>query len=240
MDDNFRKALTRQPLVRPVTTILLLGVCASVLSAEEPKPAPKPAAEADAVFAVYYNHLDIASSRPGLSVIFAAWQDGRVAWSKDRFYGGPPYRTGRVEQRRVADLLARLDSDGLFADDNLNGNYHGHHSEYLVIRVRFGKKARDMSSWHELIEASGKDAAIEGRIEALDGRRRLDVLRKAPPDYRHFRFVWAETRARLAELTPVESTATEGKPVWDVGRVLYWQDPGTPPKSKDPERPAGK
>jgi hypothetical protein len=214
---------------------MLIGVCASGLPAEEPKPAAKPAGEADAVFAVYHCELGL-SDRPGRSVIFAAWADGRVAWSKDRLYGGPPYRTGRVAVDRVADLLARLEANGLFADKKLSWMYAGgEHPEFLAIRVRSGKNVVHMSSWHELVEDSGKNVAIERRREALNGRHRLDVLREAPPDYRHFRFVWAETRARMAELIPVESTPTERKPVWEAGPVLYWQEQGTPPKSKIPE-----
>jgi hypothetical protein len=224
-------------MLRLVLSALVLGACASCLPAADPKPAAGP--KSDAVFAVYYKHTGF-SDRPNRSVIFAAWPDGRVAWSKDKLYGGPPYRTGRAEPKQVADLLTRLEADGLFADENLNGNYHGQHSDHLVIRVRSGKKTRDMSSSHELIEASGKYAAVPGRPEALDGRRRLEVLRDAPADYRHFRFVWAETRARLSDLIPAESTAAEGKPVWDVGPVLHWQEPAPGGKPKGLGGPPGK
>ena len=58
----------------------------------------------------------------------------------------------------------------------------------------------------------------------LDGRRRLDVLRKSPADYLFYRFVWSETRSRLADLIPAESTATGGKPVMKAGK-LSWQEP---------------
>ena len=221
-------------MLRPVLSALVVGACASGLPAREPKPA----AEADAVFVIYY--LDMGWTGTPPRTVFAAWQDGRVAWSNDRLRGGPPYRTGKINPDRVTNLVARLEKDGLFDDQKLRRvNAGGDHPRHLTIRVRSGKAVMRMSSWHELVEEDGKYVDIAVRIESLEGRRRLDVLREAPSDYRHFRFVWAETRVRVAELIPAESEPAKGKPVWEVGPVLYWREPA-PPKSKGPGGLPGK
>jgi hypothetical protein len=81
-----------------------------------------------------------------------------------------------------------------------------------------------MSSWHDLMEESDKLVADHHGATVLDDRRRLDVLRKAPADYLFYRFVWSETRSRLADLIPAESTAIAGKPVMKAGK-LSWQEP---------------
>jgi hypothetical protein len=46
--------------------------------------------------------------------------------------------------------------------------------------------------------SSGSWAVDNNGSSLLDGRRRLDVLRKTPADYPFFRFVWSEIRGKLA------------------------------------------
>ena len=81
-----------------------------------------------------------------------------------------------------------------------------------------------MRSWHELFEESDKVVVDHRGVAALDGRRRLDVLREAPAEYLFFRTVWSDTRGRLNDLLPTESSASAGKPVMKSG-VLTWQEP---------------
>jgi hypothetical protein len=222
---------------RSTVSALLLGWCASSSPADEPKPAVRPISEADSILAVY---RDLGSrARGGPAVIFVAWPDGRLVWSGDRLNGGAPYRTGRVEPEKVAALLARFEKDGLFADEKLNDAHFGPDSQYTTVLIKSGKHQVKMQSWHELFEESDKHVVDHRGVTSLDGRRRLDVLRKEPGDYLFFRFVWSETRGKLTDLIPGESTPSDGKPVMEAG-VLTWQEPAIPPKPKGGGGPAGK
>src|SRR6266511_3971069 len=56
----------------------------------------------------------IGSKQPH-AVIACIWPDGRAVWSRDRSRGGPPYFTGRIDPKRLTELIATLDSKGIFA-----------------------------------------------------------------------------------------------------------------------------
>ena len=208
---------------RLAVSSLLLGLFVPTLRADEPKPAMRPISEAESVLAVYReNHGLFASGEP--AIILAAWPDGFIVWSGDRLKGGAPYRTGRVDPKRMTALLTRFDKGGLLADERLERPNFGPDSQFTTIFVKSGKKQVEMCSWHELYEATDGLVVDHHGVYGLDGRRRLDVMRKAPADYLFYRFVWAETRAKLADLIPGESTASEGKLVMKAGK-LSWQEP---------------
>jgi hypothetical protein len=202
---------------------LLLGLNVSKVSADEPKPAMRPISDAESVLAVYRDDWRLGSSG-GPAIILAAWPDGLIVWSGDRLRRGPPYRAGRVDPGRITALLARFDKDGLFGDERLNHGHVGPDSEFTTVLIKSGKKQVEMCSWHELGEDSGFWVADQDGLAALDGRRRLEVLRKAPSEYLFFRFVWSETRSKLGDLIPGEGTIIGGKPVMKTGKVS-WQEP---------------
>jgi len=102
----------------------VFGLCASTLSAAEPKQAMRPITEADSVLAVYREDWRRAS-RGEPRIILVAWPDGQMIWSDDRLKGGAPYRAGQVAPGKVTALLARFDQDGLFADEKLNRAHFG-------------------------------------------------------------------------------------------------------------------
>ena len=206
---------------------LLLGLIVPELSAEEPKPAMRPITDSESVLAVYHQDWGLGSGG-GAPIIFAAWPDGFIVWSADRLMGGPPYRAAHIDPKRVTALLSRFDKDGLFAHERLNDANFGPDSQFTTLFIKSGKKQVKMCSWHELMEDSDNLVADQNGAGVLDGRRRLDVLRKAPADYLFYRFVWSETRGRLADLTPADSTATGGKPVMKAGK-LSWQEPPAAP-----------
>ncbi len=202
---------------------LLLGLNASELSADDPTPTMRPISDSDSVLAVYREDWGLASSGAP-AIILAAWPDGYIIWSGDRLEGGPPYRAGHIDPEGVAALLARFDQDGLFADERLNAGHFGPDSQFTTVFIKSGKKQVRMCSWHELYEKGGGLVADHHGVSTLDGRHKLDVLRKAPADYLFFRFVWSETRSTLADLIPVESKAIGGKPVMKAGK-FSWQEP---------------
>ena len=79
----------------------------------------------------------------------------------------------------------------------------------------------EMQSWHELYEASGKVVAKDAGLEALNGRRRINVLHKESAEYLAFRLLWSETRGKLIDLIPNESQPSAGKLV-RTGRAVSW------------------
>jgi hypothetical protein len=212
----------RLQVARSVTLCLFIGFCAWAVRAEEPSEPTRPITEADSVLAVYREDWGRASSG-GPAIILVAWPDGHIVWSSDRIQGGAPYRAGRVDPKRVAALLVRSENDGLFADEKLNQAHFGPDSQFITLLVKSGKKQVKMQSWHELFEGSDKVVVDHRGAVALEGRRRLDELRKAPAEYLFFRTVWSETRTRLSDLIPVESDVSTGKPVMKVG-VVSWQE----------------
>jgi hypothetical protein len=202
---------------------LLLALIIQEQPADEPAPGIRPISDADAVLAMYVQDHGLGS-RGDAAIIIAAWPDGLIVWSNDRLMGGPPYRAGHVDPKRITALLIRFDKDGLFRDNRLNHANFGPESKFTTLFIQSGKKRTEMSSWHELMEESGESVADHHGVSSLDGRRRLDVLRKAPADYLFYRFVWSESRSRMLDLIPADGTATGGKPVMKRGK-LSWQEP---------------
>jgi hypothetical protein len=70
-------------------------------------------------------------------------------------------------------------------------------------------------------------------LVTFDDDRRLAILRKEPADYLYFRFVWSETRGKLADLIPSDSKPSKGKPEMKAG-VLTWQEELNPARSPEP------
>ena len=216
-------------MLRSLVVGLFVGLCVLTVAAEEPKLTLRQITEAESVLAVYREDWGRAS-RGGPAMFLAAWPDGHIVWSGDRLEGGPPYRAGRVDPMKLTALLARLEKDGLFADEKLGQAHFGPDSQFTTVFIKSGKKQLKMQSWHELFEASGELVVDQSGVSALDGRRRLDVLRKAPADYLFFRTVWSETSTKLADLIPRESRPSGGRLVMKAG-VLSWQEPAATPDS---------
>lgn len=204
---------------RTITSCLLLAVITSAAAVER-KPL-RPVTNAESVLAIYCDSVGEAGDAEP-AIIFAAWPDGQIVWSDDRLHGGPPYREAQIKPNKVISLLARLEKDGLFADEKLKHARFGPDSSFTALLIKRGDEQIEMRSWHELFEASGKLIATNHGVAALEGRRRLDVLRKEPADYLYFRFVWSETRGRLVDLVPNDGKPSNGKLVRD-GNAIAWQ-----------------
>src|SRR5262249_27490174 len=190
--------------------------------AEDPKPARRPISAAESVLAVYVEDWGFASSGQH-PLLLAIWPDGTAVWSTDRLKGGAPYRTGKIEPKRVTEFLKRVETDGLFADKKTRWSHFGPDSQFTTIFLKSGKDSIKMSSWHELGEAGGGWAGRDGGLTMLDGKRRLDVIRQSSAEFLYFRFVWAETRGRLSDLLPAESQPTSGRPVMKAGEY-FWEE----------------
>lgn len=199
------------------------------LPGNEPGVVVRPISTAKSVMAIF--------GHPGFGfrdarVLLVVWTDGRLVWSSDRS-GDPPYRAGRVDPKKVAVLLALFKHDGLFAEPKLNGGHVAIDAPYDAILVRSGAHQVRMTSSHEIYEPGGRLVDDDISVRVLDGRRRLEVLRETKAERLFYRFVWSETRGRLMDLIPPESTPVEGKAFLEAGGV-YWRGPAALPKG--PER----
>lgn len=215
-------------MARAVILCFVAGLCTSTGRAADPNERTRPITEAESVLAVYSEDCGLASSGTP-AIILVAWPDGHVVWSHDRIQGGAPYRAGSVDRKKVAALLKRFENEGLFADEKLSQAHFGPDAQFITVHIKSGKKQVKMHSWHEHLEISDNVVADHRGAVALQGRRRLDELRKAPAEYLFFRTVWSETRTRLSDLIQGEGSASSGKPVMKAG-VLSWQDRATAPK----------
>jgi hypothetical protein len=199
--------------------------------ADEPGGAVVPITTADSVLAIW-EHPGAVLGADG-TVILVAWPDGRLIWSADHVFGGAPYRTGRIDPKKLGALVDRFERDGVFADKRLEKDgVVGIHSWYLTILIRFGKHQFKMESGHEGWEEGGWHVEDGLGVRSLNGRRRLEILRnESKPDWLFYRFVWSETKGRLIDLIPAESTPTDGKPFMKDGE-LYWREPQAPAKQE--------
>jgi hypothetical protein len=198
----------------------------------QPAPAQAPAAEgrvtrpleeAEAIVAIYL--LDWGGESPprGPNLIAAIWGDGKVVWSRDRVLGGAPYLAGRVDPKKFTDLVARLQRDGVFADERLGDLHFGPDSRHTNIVVNSGKRRLKLQSWHELFEQNEKLVATSRGISSLEGRRREDVLREDTAEYRHFRSTWDRIRAAVADLVPTQGEPIDGTLVPEAG-IVSWKE----------------
>lgn len=201
-------------------TYLLVAVSLTCDAADKAADDTKPVTEADTVLAIYVRNLGLASSgKPEL--VIGIWGDGQVVWSEDRVYGGAPYRSGTVDPKQVAALIARLRKDGVFDNEKLARSNFGPDSKFTSILIKSGKQQLKMESWHELAEDSGKTVATSAGISSLNGRRRYDVLANDKAEYLHYRLVWAEIRASIATLIPDTSTPDNGELLIKSGKISW-------------------
>ncbi len=207
-------------------SFILLILLGTTSSADPPERGLRPISDADAVVAMYYQDWGLSSSGSP-RIILAAWPDGSIIWSDDRVKGGAPYRVGHVDPKKFVALLARFEKDGLFSDKKFNQGHYGPDSQFITVLAKSGKKKITMQSWHEVYEESGSLVDDHG-VSGLNGRRRVDALRVLPPDYMFFRLLWSETRGKMADLIPPESTVSSGRPHMTAG-VLSWQETVPPP-----------
>ena len=201
---------------------LLFGLVTSNLLAGDPKPETRPITQADSVLAVYTLHHGLGVVKPA-GLIFSAWPDGHVVWSDDRVNGGAPYKSGKIEPKKIAALLSRFEDDGLFANKKLNEPHFGPDSSFVTVLVKSGRGQVKMESWHELYEAGGKVVGTKGGLVPLAGRNRLAALAKEPTEYLHYRLAWSELRESASRLIPSESNPVAGKLLMEEGN-LSWEE----------------
>lgn len=186
--------------------LLLLALSLRGFAAE---PAKRPITDADAVLAIYTEDWGLGSSS-GPQLILSIWGDGYIVWSEDRLKGGAPYHAGRIEAKKIDQLLSRLERDGIFDEKSLADPHFGPDSTFTVIQIRRGKKQIEMRSWHELAE-SHEGTFAPAEIRSLEGQQLFAALKKQSSENLLYRLVWNEIRARTAELVPSNGSAVDGK-----------------------------
>jgi hypothetical protein len=212
-----------------ISSLICIAFVATALTpTEAPKDHPgRPISTADTVLAIYVRHDGRrAPKSPGL--VMAVWPDGTAIWSDDRTVGGPPYRSGHVDPKRVAAALKRIGADGYFDDESLGQLYVGPDAGSTILLAKAGKKKVDMQSWHELYEGNGA-VAREGGLGTAEGSR-LAALKAESAKYLYYRMAWSELRGQMTALIPNESRPVEGRLVFSAGEA-YWQ-PGRDERPK--------
>ena len=209
-----------------LTTRFLSGVLAcfgASAMAQAPKEVPKqPVSTADTIVAIYtVEGFQFPPKGPAL--VMAVWPDGTAVWSEDRTAGGPPYRISRVDPKRLAATLKRIEADGYLEEASLNHLHFGYDAGSTVLLAKAGKKVVKMQSWHELGESNGNVAWENGLGPANEPR--LAALKRESAKYLHYRMAWAELRNQLTALIPSESRPIEGKLFHEAGDV-FWRTSG--------------
>ncbi len=140
-----------------------------------------------------------AGKNPGL--LFAAWADGKIVWSRDPNKGGAPFLTARLDSAKINGLLERWSKVGELGDPQFPCFYSGPDSSFLKIALRLDGKTIEWASWHEGFESNPNLVALPG-ITSLDGRSREELLKGAPPEFLRFRGIWKDLRDSTAALIP--------------------------------------
>jgi hypothetical protein len=209
-------------MLRFIACFLTLLATNTAFAADASTTVTRPISTAESILAVYYEDFD--NPLDGPRIIFVAWPDGHLVWSFNQSEGGPPYRTGQIEPKRIADLFERFDSDGLFSQDDLNRAHFGPDSDFVTLYIKHGKQSVKMASWHEGFENAGRTVATQHGISGLDRKKRLAVLRDtASKEYLFYRLVWSELRGKLAQLVPCGDKPSSGKAVMNRGEIS-WQE----------------
>jgi hypothetical protein len=182
----------------------------------------RPIAYAHTVLAVDRENLGLWSAYPTV-IMLAAWTDGHIVWSRDRLWGGPPYYAGRVDPRAITATLMRFDADGIFAEPHLSPGTVKSTSRLTNIQLRFGTRALEMTTDHEL---SGE----------FHSGPRVESLARMSAEYLVFRLLWSETRRTIDALIPPSGEPTTGEPI-KRGR-LSWYEPNRAHDSRILRKPA--
>jgi hypothetical protein len=202
-----------------VLSLFALSSIAAIVTAQAPKvDSKRPVSTAETIVAIYAREGWVKEFK-GPTLVMAVWVDGSAVWSEDRSAGGPPYRSGRVDSKRLTSVIARIEADGYFDDDSLGQLRLGPDAGSTVLLARAGKKAIRMESWHELYEGNGAVAGDRGLYSSKE--QRLAALKGEPAKYLHYRLAWSELRGYLTSLIPSENRPIEGKLFHDAGEVFW-------------------
>lgn len=203
---------------------VVVWVIAAVVRADDSKTSERPISDAETVIAIYTKHYGLSSDKPATNrLIFAAWVDGRVVFSADPVHGGMPYRTGRIDPKRLEAALAIVKRDGLFDDESFARPQFGPDSQTTVIEVKSGANQVKLQSWHELYEADSKLklVATDHGLSSVGNKTRLAALVEASREYLLYRLAWTELRLAAAELVPIESRPTNGQLAFREGKAVW-------------------
>jgi len=184
--------------------LLLLGAPATLRAAETKAPAL-------VIYTIASVPVVVSSNYIGRQVNAALWSDGKIVWSESRTSAGPLYKEGRFPPEKLAALLDKLEHKGAFSDEALKRAWLGPDSSFTVIAINDGQRHLTMRSWHEGFEQRTNLVATANGIESLGEKKREDVLREQPEDYRRFRETWSEIRQAVAAIVPENGEPYQGQ-----------------------------
>jgi hypothetical protein len=155
------------------------------------------------------NITRVGEPRPGL--VLAAWPDGRFVVGDDPLIGGAPYHEGRATPEQVARTRARLEEA---TAQTTRKSFAIPDSGCRQLFVSCAGPDRSLDSAIELFESNSLLVATDHGIEALDGRRREDVIERQSEEFRAFRAAWSRCIEALQDLESApKSTSASDEPV---------------------------
>jgi hypothetical protein len=206
-----------------LTTVIIASP--GLARAGEDGPGIRPITGADTVIALIHfasNGSPVREKPTGL--VLAVWPDGKAVWSEDSIRGGPPFREGRVDPKRVKALLSKFDRDGYFDEKTLANRGIPLHSAHHALLIADGKRKLVIVTHHEFM-----DEILDRPGMGRDGSRLADLRQQAVREdasrlWLLFRIVWGETRYLLADILPRESQPATGSQVIEDWKKFSWRE----------------
>ncbi|MDA1264225.1 MAG: hypothetical protein O2816_04005 [Planctomycetota bacterium] len=150
----------------------------------------------------------VRNGADGRALILGLWGDGRVVWSQDPIFGGPPYLEYHLDAEQIQTILYTFER--LFSrwgPDVLE--FHPQGAEHVELVCHVGGRDRRLASWHERFERSPTMVVTPDGVELLAERDRREVWAQAGEDYQRFRVLWNDVRRVMRGLVP-ERPVAEG------------------------------
>jgi len=142
--------------------------------------------------------------KTSLKVILLVWGDGRLLWSKDRLFGGPPYFEGKIEKEQIVSLAKKLGQEKLLDPAAIRRQYMYADSKHVFMFLAKGVQAMTMVSGHPLVERDGEYIETPDGGQKLEGKTLSAALAEQPAEYKEFRKQWDAAMKLLLSIIPSE------------------------------------
>ena len=142
-------------------------------------------------------------------IVVVLWENGRVIWSRNDRWGGPPYYEGKIATNIVEVFVSELAAQQSVFQGSFSEYFQARYEPpWTVISVNSGAQALQVISAHEFIEQRNDRVCTMEGIRLLKKKEsKSAVLAEQPLGYRQCRAAWETIRSSARGLTG------DGKPV---------------------------
>jgi len=142
-----------------------------------------------------------------VQVIVAVFSSGRMVWSEDLHYGGPPYHVGQVEAKQLTLLLKQIKDEEITSKSLLWRPLFGPDASYTCFSICLGPNLNlQMRSWHEYRPIDVHDWNARRFVDVWDKTKR-GILALRPVDNK----IDHSIRFELRERQVLARTETDGR-----------------------------